>query len=92
MSKLFHPPTSMAACAGVSTMQAYYELYRRSIADPNGFWLDQAKRITWKTPPTRGFSGSLAKGDIRWFEDGTLNASFNCLDRHDKHKCQHQTQ
>ncbi|MBI2551825.1 acetate--CoA ligase [Candidatus Uhrbacteria bacterium] len=63
--------------------EAYQALYQQALADPDGFWVSQARRLlTWYQPPTKGFSGSLRDGNIRWFEDGTLNASFNCLDRH----------
>ncbi|WP_419898346.1 acetate--CoA ligase [Roseomonas sp. USHLN139] len=51
--------------------------------DPEGFWREEAKRIAWMTPPTRikntSFTGDVS---IRWFEDGVLNASVSCLDRH----------
>lgn len=51
--------------------------------DPEGFWREEAKRIAWMTPPTRikntSFEGDVS---IRWFEDGVLNASVSCLDRH----------
>ncbi len=51
--------------------------------DPEGFWRDQSKRIAWMTPPTRiknsSFTGDVS---IKWFEDGILNASVSCLDRH----------
>ncbi len=51
--------------------------------DPEGFWREQAKRIAWMTPPTRikntSFTGDVS---IKWFEDGVLNASVSCLDRH----------
>ena len=51
--------------------------------DPEGFWRDQSKRIAWMTPPTKikntSFTGNVS---IKWFEDGVLNASVSCLDRH----------
>ena len=52
-------------------------------ADPEGFWKVEAQRIAWMTPPTRiksvDFTGDVS---IRWYEDGVLNASVSCLDRH----------
>ena len=62
----------------------YQALYKQSIDDPVGFWREQAKRIDWVKPPTRIKNVSYDKNNlhIRWFEDGVLNASFNCLDRH----------
>ena len=63
---------------------AYRREYARSISDPEGFWSDQAWRLDWYSAPTRIRDVSYGPGDvhIRWFADGTLNASVNCLDRH----------
>jgi acetyl-CoA synthetase len=62
----------------------YEELYRRSLDDAGGFWLDQAKRLDWLRFPTRADESSFAKADfgVRWFADGQLNVAANCLDRH----------
>lgn len=61
----------------------YLELYKQSLEDPDGFWREQGKRIDWIKPYSRvkntSFSGDVS---IKWFEDGTLNASVNCIDRH----------
>jgi acetyl-CoA synthetase len=61
----------------------YFRLYERSLADPDGFWGEQGKRIDWIKPYTKvgnaSFTGDVS---IRWYEDGTLNASYNCIDRH----------
>ena len=61
----------------------YFRLYRESLADPDGFWGAQGKRIDWTKPYTKVCNASY-EGDvsIRWYEDGTLNASYNCIDRH----------
>ncbi|MEX2520244.1 MAG: acetate--CoA ligase, partial [Paracoccaceae bacterium] len=61
------------------------EMYARSISDPDGFWGDEARaRIDWIKPFTKVKNASFAHPDvsIRWFEDGTLNACVNCVDRH----------
>jgi acetyl-CoA synthetase len=62
----------------------YEEMYRRSIDDPEGFWAEHGQRIDWIKPYTLVKDVSFAADDlhIRWFYDGTLNASANCLDRH----------
>ncbi|GAA0539781.1 acetyl-CoA synthetase [Rhizomicrobium palustre] len=62
----------------------YEEMYAQSIADPEGFWRDVAKRIDWIKPFTKVKDVSYDPADfrIRWFEDGTLNVSANCIDRH----------
>ena len=65
--------------------QAGYErLYKESVADPNGFWAREAQRISWIKPFTKVKNTSYASDNlsIKWFEDGTLNVSANCLDRH----------
>src|SRR5690242_13663064 len=61
----------------------YKAAYDRAKSDPDGFWAEQAKRIAWITFPKKikntNFSGNVS---IKWFEDGVLNASVSCLDRH----------
>jgi acetyl-CoA synthetase len=61
----------------------YFRLYEDSIRDPEKFWGEHAKRLHWMQPYKRVKNTSFT-GDvhIRWFEDGTLNASYNCIDRH----------
>jgi len=79
---LFPIPTSFAENAWINEAD-YVQLYDRSISDPEGFWSEQAKRLHWTKPFTRvketSFTGDVT---IRWFADGTLNASYNCIDRH----------
>src|SRR5690349_16593557 len=62
----------------------YKEMYARSVKDPNGFWGEQAKRIDWIKPFTKVKNTHYGNDDvsIKWFEDGTLNACYNCVDRH----------
>ncbi|HLP23700.1 MAG TPA: acetate--CoA ligase [Microbacteriaceae bacterium] len=63
-------------------MTGRYQLeYDRSVQDPNGFWLDAARTITWDTPPTIALDASNAPL-TRWFTDGRLNITVNALDRH----------
>ena len=66
------------------TAEDYEAWYRRSVEDPEGFWGEHGKRIDWIKPFSKVKNTSYAPGaiDIRWFEDGTLNVSANCLDRH----------
>ena len=63
---------------------AYERMYRQSIDDTEDFWSEQGKRIDWVKPYSKVKSVSYALGNvsIRWYEDGILNASVNCLDRH----------
>jgi acetyl-CoA synthetase len=51
--------------------------------DPDGYWRGQVGRLDWVKPPTVMGNWSFDPVDIKWFEDGVLNASANCLDRHD---------
>jgi len=58
--------------------------YRRSLDDSAGFWLDRTRRLDWIVPPSRADESSFDEADfgIKWFGDGVLNASANCIDRH----------
>src|ERR1700723_2828766 len=62
----------------------YRAMYDRSLSDPNGFWAEQAKRIHWYRHFTKVKNTSFAPDhvSIKWFEDGTTNAAYNCIDRH----------
>jgi acetyl-CoA synthetase len=72
----------IAAHALVSKAK-YDDMSSRAGSDPDAFWAAECQRITWMKPPTKikntSFTGDVS---IKWFEDGTLNASANCLDRH----------
>lgn len=65
------------------TAEKYKEMYQQSVEDPNEFWAEQAKRLDWFTPPTKIMNASFDKPvSIKWYEDGILNACYNCVDRH----------
>ena len=83
MSDTYAPPADMAANAHVDSAK-YDAMYAASLADPSAFWAEHAKRIDWMTPPTKIKNVSYAFGDvsIKWYEDGVLNVSANCIDRH----------
>ncbi len=76
-------PTDFAERAHVSTA-AYERIYESSIANPDGFWREQAKFLDWIKPFSEVSDTNFDPGDfrLRWFAGGTLNASFNCVDRH----------
>ncbi len=76
-------PAAVAKAALIDA-DGYKAMYERSIADPEGFWAEHGKRIDWIKPYAAIKDVSYDAGDlhIRWFQDGTLNASANCLDRH----------
>ncbi len=83
MTNLYKVPADTQARALVDA-EAYEKMYRRSVSDNEGFWAEQAQRIDWIKPFTKVRDVSFAKDDlhIRWYEDGTLNACYNCVDRH----------
>lgn len=64
-----------------STASSYAAAHRLSISDPDAFWLDVAADIDWTTPPTTAVDRSRPPF-YRWFPDGELNTSYNCVDRH----------
>ncbi len=84
--RTFPPPPELQAKAHVSSVEQYDALWKRSIEDPDGFWLEQAETLAWFKPPTRSLRYTWdTKGrkiEHTWFDDGVLNVSYNCLDRH----------
>ena len=81
--RLFEPPTEHKDQAWVKSFDEYEALYKQSMDDPDGFWLGRTKELlTWFKEPTIGSDSDLSKPEVKWFEDGTLNVSYNCLDRH----------
>ena len=78
---IHQPSDAFVKQAAVSGMAAYDALCKKAETDYEGFWAEQARRlISWKTPFTKILNQSEAPF-FKWFEDGTLNASYNCLDR-----------
>ncbi|WP_068084393.1 acetate--CoA ligase [Polycladidibacter stylochi] len=82
-SEVFPVPADIAAGALINN-DRYQEMYQRSITDPEGFWAEHGKRLDWIKPYTKvkNTSYDYHNVDIKWFEDGTLNVSANCVDRH----------
>jgi len=76
-------PISAHPQVGKISEADYFRLYQRSLADPDGFWGEHGKRIDWIKPFATVRNASF-EGDVHiaWYEDGTLNASYNCVDRH----------
>jgi acetyl-CoA synthetase len=81
--QVFPVPEAIAKSAYIDN-DKYLAWYKRSVEDPEGFWGEHAKRIDWMKPFTKVKDVSFDAPDvhIRWFYDGTLNVSYNCLDRH----------
>jgi acetyl-CoA synthetase len=83
MSEIYPVPADWADNALINEAR-YQDMYRRSVEDSEGFWRDEAQRIDWIKPFSKVKNTSFNEADfgIKWFEDGTLNLSANCLDRH----------
>ncbi len=89
-TRVFPPPPEFAARAHVGSLEQYRELYRRSVEDADGFWLAAARELPWFREPSKGLEWNLPgtvraeayDPQARWFADGTLNMSVNCVDRH----------
>ncbi|AKJ43471.1 acetate--CoA ligase [Pragia fontium] len=79
-----HPVPAAIAENALINKQQYQAMYQQSVQNPDEFWAEQGKIVDWIKPYTKVKNTSFAPGniDIRWFEDGTLNLSANCLDRH----------
>ena len=78
---VYQPSADFVKNAHISGMPAYQALCKEAETDYEGYWARLAKEfISWKTPFTKVLDGSNAPF-FKWFEDGTLNASYNCLDR-----------
>ncbi len=81
-SEPFVPVPADAAANTHCSAADYDRLYAQSIADPDGFWAEQAKRLDWVTPPTKIANWSYDPVSIKWYEDGVLNLCHNAIDRH----------
>jgi len=83
MSTHIHPVPEAFAAKAVVKAADYRAAYEESVRDPDGFWAKVAKRIDWYRSPTKIRNVSFDPDDfrIRWYEDGELNVSVNCLDR-----------
>ena len=80
-SRIFNPPADFVKNAAISGMDAYNKLCAEAEKDYEGFWARLAREhVYWKQPFTKTLDESKAPF-YKWFEDGTTNASYNCLDR-----------
>ena len=80
--KIYSPSADWTVNAHINSLDKYNEMYNKSIEDPDSFWSDIAKRITWYKPWEKVRDFNFQNGEIKWFENGKLNVSYNCLDRH----------
>ncbi len=81
--KIYEVPAEWKTRAFITEAE-YKKMYQHSLADPDGFWGEHAKRIHWYKPYTKVKNSSFDphRVSIKWFEDGTTNAAYNCIDRH----------
>jgi acetyl-CoA synthetase len=83
-NRTFAPPESIKAKAYIKSFEQYQQMWEQSINDPDVFWLEQAKRLTWLVEPKKGleYTWDTKKRKIEhtWYADGVLNVSYNCLE------------
>ena len=81
--QIFQVPQALADAALINDAQ-YQDMYARSVQDADGFWAEHGQRIDWIKPFSKVKNTHYGKDDvsIKWYEDGTLNACVNCVDRH----------
>ncbi len=81
--QIFPVPSEIARNAWADN-DKYLEMYKKSVEDSEGFWGEEGKRLDWIKPysQVKDVSFNIPGVSIKWFHDGTLNASANCLDRH----------
>ena len=88
MSEIYPVPSDMKARTLIDEA-TYDSMYQRSIADPDGFWSDQAEAfLLWQKPWQTVSQTDMPSGNIRWFDGGQLNVSVNCIDRHLPHRAE----
>ena len=79
-----YPPSAEVVKNAHIDAARYEEMYAASVADPEAFWAEHGKRIDWIKPfsKVKNTTYDYDNLSIKWFEDGTLNVSANCIDRH----------
>ena len=85
-NRTFAPPANIQSKAHIDTEEQYEKMWEQSVNEPDKFWLEQAKSLSWSKEPTKSLEYTWdTKGrkiEHTWFADGELNVSYNCLDRH----------
>src|SRR5690606_24804328 len=79
-----YPPSPEFTRSAHIDAARYDKMYAASIKDPESFWAEHGKRLDWIKPYSRVMDASFDFGNVhvKWYEDGTLNVSANCIDRH----------
>lgn len=86
MSSNLYPVSELSRASSYADKAEYQRLYQWSVDDPQGFWAEQGQRIDWIKPFSQVCDSNFSSHniDIKWFEDGQLNATSSCIDRHVK--------
>ena len=79
---IYTPSADWVDSAHVSSLDKYRYIYNRSIENPDEFWASISERVTWYKPWDKVRNFNFKEGKIKWYENGKLNVSYNCLDRH----------
>ena len=84
MTDQMHAPSAEFAAQALLDAEGYEAMYKASMDDPEAFWSEHGQRLDWIKPYTRAKHTSFDYHNvsIKWFEDGALNVSANCIDRH----------
>ncbi|HEB49287.1 MAG TPA: acetate--CoA ligase [Desulfobulbus sp.] len=81
--KVFDPPEDGRDQAFIKSMDEYRAIYRRSMEDPEGYWAERAgELVSWEKKWDKVLEWDFTRPEIKWFQGGRLNISYNCLDRH----------
>ncbi|MFO7762018.1 MAG: acetate--CoA ligase [Thermodesulfobacteriota bacterium] len=81
--RIFNPPEKGRDRARIGNMDEYLAAYQRSMEDPEGFWSERADElVSWDKKWDDVLEWDFTKPEIKWFDGGRLNVSYNCLDRH----------
>jgi len=78
----FKPPEKFSKKSIIKSIDQYRNIYQSSISDKKTFWNEKAERIDWIEKWNKTYDYDFTNGNIKWFENGKLNVTYNCLDRH----------
>ena len=85
-TRKFPPMRQVQSNAYINSFEQYKKMWEKSLNEPDAFWLEQARSLSWFKAPTKGLEYTWdtkgRKVEHQWFADGELNVSYNCLDRH----------
>ncbi|MBY0516827.1 MAG: acetate--CoA ligase [Bacteriovoracaceae bacterium] len=82
MSEIYPVKSRVQSKSYLKDFATYEALYKRSLEEPEKFWLEVSQRLDWSTSPKTAGRGDFTNVNHQWFSGGKLNASYNCLDRH----------